>query len=127
MRWRRETWVFLAWLALTVGACSLVEDRGAAGLGLVGCERWPDSSFSPPFGECGDAFATLGLVLLVLLVGAIGLLVTAVSWLRSRPVQRNCPGCASPVMPSDERCPRCQRELGAPSGPPAGWGTPDGR
>ena len=127
MRWRRETWIFLAWLGLTVGAVWAISTFGAAGLGFVGCERWTDSVNASPFGPCGDAIATFVLILGALLVGGIGLLVTSVLWLRSRPTRRSCPGCAAPVMPADSRCPACGRDLGRPAGPPAGWGAPRSR
>jgi hypothetical protein len=127
MRWRRETWILLAWLGLAVGVLWAVSTYGAAGLGFVGCERSDDSIWANPFGPCGDAIATMVLLLATLLVGGIGLLVTSVLWLRARPTRRSCPGCAAPVMPADTRCPTCGRDLGRRAGPPAGWGAPGRR
>jgi hypothetical protein len=72
MRWRRETCVLLIVLALIVGSMWLLADRGAAGLGIVACDR--DS----PFGPCGDSLVTLALQFLVMLLGGVTLLAIAV-------------------------------------------------
>ena len=124
MGWRRDTWVLLGWLALTIGALALIFTKGAVGLGLAACE--PPTIAGSPWGECGDAGvqATGRLILLVLLVGGIGLLVIGALWARSRPALLRCPGCSRAVGGDDATCPACGRHLYRAFGPPPGWGRP---
>jgi hypothetical protein len=116
--WRAETWLFLAWLALSVVALVLVFGLGAAGLGLVECQPSTNDVWSSPFGPCGDALATLGLALLVLLVGGIGLLVTGGLWVLTRPARLSCPECRAPVRRGDATCPTCGCDLRGAFDPP---------
>ncbi len=83
MGWRRETWVLLVWFALTVGGVILVVGtRPAIGPGIAECG--PALGYGHPFGPCGDALVTIGLLGVVLLVGGVGLLLASIRWLRSR-------------------------------------------
>jgi hypothetical protein len=124
MGWRRETWALLTVATITVVAFFLVSTFGAAGVGLVECRRWDSTEYASPFGPCGDALATIAILLLILVVGGLGLLVATVVWLRSRRVRLRCMGCRAEVAAGDATCPGCGRDLQRAFGPPSGWGTP---
>jgi hypothetical protein len=99
-RWRRWTWLLLAWtfavlgLALLVttsigGACS-----GFEGLGLDIC-------------AAGVTAGTAILWVLLLAIWVIGFLVLAIPWFARRPARRLCPPYGHPVDQGETSCRAC--------------------
>ncbi len=105
-RWRKMTWVLIAWCALIIvwaiaGGSSAAHDctsqLGQAG--QSGCQ----------------AGAGLG-ILLILLIGFVGFVFFALIWLMSRPRGRDCPVCGALVKRGRTRCSGCGHDFAAGMG-----------
>jgi hypothetical protein len=118
-RWRKMTWVLLAWCALIVvwviaGASSAThktatECAHSTVLSTKACE------------EAGTAGTGIG-VAIILLIGFVGFVFFALIWLMSRPKGRDCPVCGETVKRGQTSCRSCGHDFRAAAAGPVQTG-----
>jgi hypothetical protein len=99
-RWRRWTWLLLAWSIAIIGLALLLTGSisgtcdGLEGLGLDVC-------------AAGIAAGTVLVWILLGVIWVIGFLVLSVPWFARRPVRRLCPPYGHPVAQGETTCRAC--------------------
>jgi hypothetical protein len=118
-RWRRWTWLLLAWSFAVIGLALVVTGSiggtcdGLEGLGLDVC-------------AAGVAAGTVLVLILLGVIWVIGFLVMSVPWFARRPPRRLCPPYGHPVDQGQTTCRACGYDFIAAIAPISQRRTEDG-